>query len=343
MDDATHQPKKKPPYKRRMTEKRRNQNRAAQKAYRERRKERLEQLEHQVTAWQQQDESTSAYKDTSEFSSGRIIEDLSGLDLDAYDEIPPLPKPDSSFADLKNLFKDDDSPDLDELVNFALQEKPDMSKILIAGLRVLKLEKETTLTLEKKRRSVSWATGNWKTLTSNNPPSAIYPLPNPTLDGIFLSRQSQIEVIFYNCMKIGLSIEEMMTPTCQSPWYSPLLMPPSSTIALQRVPPDLYPTLAQLRYPHHPFIDTVPLPWFRERAITLASMDPPAYNRSELKRDILIGGMVVWRSRGKEEGLPWDRRNWEVLPWFWQKWGWLVEEQGRVEQQASWWRSMRGK
>jgi hypothetical protein len=82
---------------------------------------------------------------------------------------------------------------------------------------------------------------------------------------------------------------------------------------------------------------------FRERAITLASMDPPAYNRSELKRDILRGGLVVWRSRGKEEGLPWDRRSWEVTPQFWSKWGWLIEEQGRVEQQSKWWQSMRGK
>ena len=24
------------------------------------------------------------------------------------------------------------------------------------------------------------------------------------------------------------------------------------------------------------------------------------------------GGMVVWRTRGREGGLPWDRRNWEI-------------------------------
>ncbi|KAJ4295261.1 hypothetical protein N0V90_007272 [Kalmusia sp. IMI 367209] len=341
--DATRQSTKKAPYKRKMTDKRRNQNRAAQKTYREKRKERLELLERQVTALQQQDQNTSlddAHQHTVPgLPSGRIVQDLSDLEADSSDETSA---PDSSFSDLKHMLKADDAPDLDELVEFALREKPDLSKILIAGLRMLKLEKETTVTLERKRRPVTWATGSWQALTSNNPPGPIYPLPDPCSDGIFLSRQSQIEVVFYNCVKIGLSIEELMKPTCQSPWYSPLAMAPSSAVTLQRVPPDLYPTPAQLRYPHHPFIDTIPFPWFRERAITLASMDPPAYDRMDLKKDILRGGLICWRSRGKEEGLPWDRRNWEVQPWFWTKWSWLIEEQGRVEQQSRWWRSMRG-
>lgn len=297
-----------------------------------------------MTALQQKDGKGPQSNVANDIRSGQVIEEISDISFDSSDETPPAPLPagDSSFSDLKHLLKGDDAPDLDELVEFALEEKPDLTKILIAGLRVLKLEKETTLTLEKKRRPVSWATGGWKTLTSNNPPSTIYPLPNPSNDGIFLSRQSQIEVVFYNCMKIGLSIEELMTPTCQSPWYSQSTIAPSSALTSNSVPPDLFPTPAQIRYPHHPFIDTIPFPWFRERAITLASMDPPAYDRTQLKRDILSGGLIVWRSRGKEEGLPWDRRNWEVQPWFWEKWSWLIEEQGRVEQQSRWWQSMRG-
>lgn len=271
--------------------------------------------------------------------SDSTVPDLNDVDIDSSDETPPQ---DSSFSDLKHLLQNDDAPDLDDLVEFALQEKPDLNKILIAGLRALKQEKETTLMVEKKRRPVAWATGAWLTLTSNNPPNPIYPLPNPSKDGIFFSRQSQVEVVFHNCMKIGLSIEELMTASCQSPWYSPVAMNPSSVLILERIPPDLYPTPAQIRLPHHPFIDTIPFPWFRERAIILASMDPPAYSRIELKKDILRGGLIVWRSRGKEEGLPWDRRNWEVQPWFWEKWSWLIEEQGRVEQQSRWWRAMRG-
>jgi hypothetical protein len=308
----------------------------------EKRKERVEQLERQVTALQNTDGNGTSGDSAASSVPEHIIEDLNDIDLDLYEETLSGPALDSSFSDLKHLLKGDEAPDLDELVEFALEEKPDLTKILIAGLRLLKIEKETTMTLEKKRRPVAWATGNWSTLTSNSPPSAIYPLPDPSMDGVFLSRQSQIEVVFYNCMKIGLSIEELMKPTCQSPWYSSTSPIPSCALTLDRVPPDLFPTPAQIRYPHHPFIDTIPFPWFRERAITLGSMDPPAYNRSELKKDILSGGLIVWRSRGKEEGLPWDRRNWEVQPWFWGKWSWLIEEQGRVEQQSKWWRSMRG-
>ncbi|KAF2449533.1 hypothetical protein P171DRAFT_440036 [Karstenula rhodostoma CBS 690.94] len=344
--ELTQQSKKKAPYKRRMTEKRRDQNRAAQKTYREKRKERLEQLELQTTALGNNNRDGrpggSGPSSMPDIQSGYVIEDSSDINLELPGDNPSVPAPDSSFSDLKHLLKGDDAPDLDELVEFALQEKPDLTKILIAGLRLLKIEKETTMTIEKKRRPVAWATGNWSTLTSNNPPSAIYPLPDPAMNGIFLSRQSQIEVVFYNCMKIGLSIEELMKPTCQSPWYSPISTMPFSALELGRIPPDLIPTPAQIRYPHHPFMDAIPFPWFRERAITLASMDPPAYNLSELKKDVLRGGLVVWRSRGKEEGLPWDRRNWEVQPWFWEKWSWLIEEQGRVEQQSKWWRSMRG-
>lgn len=306
----------------------------------EKRKERLEQLERQTTALQNNDRGArpdgSGASNMHDERPEHVIEDLSGIDLESPEDHPSAPASDSSFSDLKHLLKGDDAPDLDELVEFALEDKPDMTKILIAGLRLLKIEKETAMTLEKKRRPVSWATGNWSTLTSNNPPSAIYPLPDPSMDGIFLSRQSQIEVVFYNCMKIGLSIEELMKPTCQSPWYSPMSAMPSSVLMLERIPPDLIPTPAQIRFPHHPFIDTIPFPWFRERAITLGSMDPPAYNRSELKKDVLRGGFVVWRSRGKEEGLPWDRRSWEVRPWFWEKWSWLIEEQGRLEQQSKW-------
>lgn len=308
----------------------------------------MEELEREVTALHQQDNRRSQAKSVlnknSKSPSGAIIEDISAIDLASYDEVPPVPlsADDTSFSDLKRLLEGDDAPDLDQLVEFALQEKPDMKKILIAGLRVLKAEKETALTLERRRRPVSWATGGWQTLTSNNAPGAIYPPPNPSIDGIFMSRQSQVEVVFYNCMKIGVSIEELMKKDCQSPWYSQWSVAGQSAMTLERVPPDLIPTPAQMRYPHHPFIDTIPFPWFRERALILASMDPPAYNRQELKRDILRGGMVVWRSRRKEEGLPWDRRSWEVQPWFWEKWSWLIEEQGRVEQQSRWWRSMRG-
>lgn len=290
------------------------------------------------------DQSDGAHNENSTTTTGPISDELGDMNIESWEEIPPTPvsTSDSSFSDLKRLLKGNDAPDLDELVEFALEEKPDLTKILIAGLRILKIEKETTLALQKKRQPVSWATGGWKTLTSNNPPAAIYPLPNPSNDGIFLSRQSQIEVVFYNCMKIGLSIEELMKPNCQSPWYAQLTITPSSDLTLDRVPPDLFPTPAQIRYPHHPFIDTIPFPWFRERAIILASMDPPAYDRRQLKKDILSGGLIVWRSRNREEGLPWDRRNWEVQPWFWEKWSWLIEEQGRVEQQSRWWQSMRG-
>jgi len=247
----------------------------------------------------------------------------------------------SSVTELKRLLKADDAPDLDDLVEYALTNKPDLSTILVAGLRSLKVEQETSMALEQTRKPTAWATGAWQSVTMHTP-APIYPLPDPSRDGIFLSRQSPVEVVFYNAAKIGLTIEQLMTADAQSPWYCPTGMTATALIALQRVPPDLYPTPAQLRIPHHPFVDTLPFPWLRERAVTLSCMDPPAFNRTDLKRDILRGGLTCWRTRGREEGLPWDRRNWEAEPWFLEKWAWLIEEQGKVAHQSRWWRAMRG-
>ncbi|KAF2678298.1 hypothetical protein K458DRAFT_317271 [Lentithecium fluviatile CBS 122367] len=125
-----------------------------------------------------------------------------------------------------------------------------------------------------------------------------------------------MEVFRHNSEKIGVKFEELTRSTCQSPWYSPFTSLPSNLVPFDTVPPDLYPTPAQRRLPHHPFIDLLPFLWIRERAITLDRLDPPAFDRCELKADILNNGMICWKPRAGREGLPWDRRSWEIQPWF---------------------------
>lgn len=246
----------------------------------------------------------------------------------------------SNLISLMRLLSADQENDAESLMRFALREQFDVSKVMLAGLRALKAETERTSIAPLTREGVDWRPELWPTPATNNLASHI--LPDPMLNGILLRRQAPLEVFFYNCRQIGLAFDEMALPTCRSPWFSPLYAPGNELLQLDSVPPDLKPTPAQLTIAHHPFWDTIPFPWIRERIIRLSVLDPPPFKWQDLKHDILLGGMVCWRSRAGEEGLPWDRRSWEVRPWFRQKWGWLIEEQGKVEQQSRWWRAMQG-
>ena len=108
---------------------------------------------------------------------------------------------------------------------------------------------------------------------------------------------------------------------------------------------DLAPTELQQLQPHDMYIDLIPFPIFRDRAITLLNMTPPAFDESELKRDIESEGLLVWGvSHGPSDrasSLLRDRRNWECARWFAKKWRLLINGSG-LEEQSKWWRRMRG-
>ena len=112
-----------------------------------------------------------------------------------------------------------------------------------------------------------------------------------------------------------------------------------------RVSPDLAPSQIQREKPHALYIDMIPFPVFRDRIITMLSMDPPAFDEDELRHDMEADGLMVWGSgisMGKGvEGMVRDRRNWECARWFFKKWKLLVNGSG-LEEQSRWWRSMRG-
>jgi hypothetical protein len=279
-------------------------------------------------------------------------------DLGVNNDTALAPRNDPAVAGLKHVLEMDYWKDKDELLEFARREKPNIGIIILAGLRALKLESEAELVphdhgqnsvarpLVRAERypqdSVLRLGTHFKDvhgwLDTPNMPT----IPDPLRDGILFRRQPILDVLYQNCVKIGLRLEDLMQYTCPSPWYSPFPSLPSSLVPIESVPPDLYPTPAQRRIPHHPFIDLIPFPWLRERAVTLGALDPPPFDRFELKQDVISNGMICWKSStAGNEGLPWDRRNWEIQPWFQSKWGWLIEEQGRIEQQSRWWRMQR--
>lgn len=109
------------------------------------------------------------------------------------------------------------------------------------------------------------------------------------------------------------------------PSYTQTNLPPPPTQTTARhpsIPPDLQPTLAQVLIPHPPYLDLLPFPAFREKAIVLGGMGGGGIvDPWELKRDVFMDGVVYRRDRG---GVPWEGASWEARGWFVRKWRVLV-------------------
>ena len=79
--------------------------------------------------------------------------------------------------------------------------------------------------------------------------------------------------------------------------------------------------------PHPCYLDCIPFPHFRSMAVYLSSLG--RLDHCSFFLDIMHDGMVCWGSssssrHGGGGGVPWNRRSWEVKPWFWRKWGWIA-------------------
>lgn len=110
--------------------------------------------------------------------------------------------------------------------------------------------------------------------------------------------------------------------------------------------PDLEPTPLQLKIPHHPYLDVIPWPSFRTKAIIAASLNPPLIDEVDLCLD-LCSGIRCWGSirllHGRGEGTPWDKRSWEAMPWFLEKWRVLLDgDHGEISRNSAWWRTQHG-
>jgi hypothetical protein len=122
--------------------------------------------------------------------------------------------------------------------------------------------------------------------------------------------------------------------------------PPSlhSCRSLAKIKPDLRPTHTQLVTPHPSYLDCIIYPSFRDRAIELSAANK--LDHLELFNDIINDGLVCWGSANKtgmENGVAWSMRSWEARPWFLKKWWFLAGgEDEEVWQSSRWWWSMRG-
>lgn len=178
-------------------------------------------------------------------------------------------------------------------------------------------------------------------------------LPNAHKNTLTLVRTSTFQAYLTVATAAGIHIPDLYLDSTPSPFYHANVTPTSVPNILTRytsspLPSDLRPTAAQILYPHKPWLDLLPFPTLRERALTLSSSAPPMIDLQELKNDIFFNnGLFCWQvsreGRGKGSGHPWDKRSWEAEEWFLKKWWILIGgESADVWLQTKWWRELRG-
>ena len=183
----------------------------------------------------------------------------------------------------------------------------------------------------------------------------VYPhsIPDIYSNNLRVKQFSLVAAIRANAELLGLTFEEITSPETESPFYTGATDEENNglgrSMSFQALKSHLRPTQSQLKYSHHPYIDILPCPTFRERFINLISMDPPMVDEDEFCEDVQKDGLICWGTHSGLEheasgsGAPWDLRSWEAQPWFLKKW-WFVlgGEEGELSQQTRWWHEARG-
>lgn len=176
-------------------------------------------------------------------------------------------------------------------------------------------------------------------------------LPDLRANTIRITQMSFISARINNAALLGLTAAEISADDTDSPFYTAGLAQDATADLAQgvfvNIKQDLRPTQNQLTYRHHPYIDALPFPTFRERVIALLQVDPPILDEEELCHDLQNDGITCWGSSlgagVGNSGAPWDIRSWEARPWFMRKWWMLTGGTGaEMYQQTRWWCEMRG-
>ncbi|KAJ5802371.1 uncharacterized protein N7503_004821 [Penicillium pulvis] len=169
-------------------------------------------------------------------------------------------------------------------------------------------------------------------------------LPDLHMNTIQLTTMSFVTACFVNAGMLGLSSEALCDFATQSPFYQT-----TNTGKFSHIKPLLQPYTTQLNIPHHPYLDVLPFPAFRNRVIRLLQMQPPPFDPAQLCNDLKNDGMICWGSTKRDKrdsvgsGVPWDIRSWERRDWFLKKW-WILFDgpDGEMYQHSRWWCELRG-
>lgn len=148
--------------------------------------------------------------------------------------------------------------------------------------------------------------------------------PSIPSDNRFIRLQfnSIVNASMLNGIILSCDTLSMMDEDALSPFNNQIAISPN-------IPKDLEPTQMQITVPHHPYIDIVPFPGFRDKVLRFL--------------DIIDEGDVccmmhtdwgVWGDRS------WDKTSWEVGEKFAEKYWFLMDEE--MKKTSDFWRGQRG-
>ena len=173
-------------------------------------------------------------------------------------------------------------------------------------------------------------------------------LPDIHLNNISIKQMMYVAAMVANALALGTTFDA--DPDAESQFFLLTTLEEaklSCSAKFSHLKPDLRPSVSQVLVSHHPYLDFLPFPTFRERTLRLLATDPPMVDEDELCGD-MQNGLVCWGSTkggndGTGCGAPWDVRSWEAKPWFIKKW-WILlgGKEGEIYQQTRWWCEMRG-
>lgn len=179
---------------------------------------------------------------------------------------------------------------------------------------------------------------NWCRLHPGSYGPPLCPIPDMYSNYIHCVQTSTMLAYLHNATSIDLSIKDLLE--LKSPFYRPNTTMADDTTSLLSaarkpwIPAHLQPTLPQILFPHHPYLDLIPFPTLRARVITLTNTTPWMLNPMELKKDIFSEGLScrpdTCRTSLQGSGQPWDVHSWQAAPWFITKWRLLMASPGII-------------
>lgn len=169
--------------------------------------------------------------------------------------------------------------------------------------------------------------------------------PRPTNLHVLI-RLNAINAMVRNAAAMGFPAKGLCADDYVSPWSERGPRPlPAPVLPLPSCPASLRPTEAQRRVEHHPWIDLLPFPRFREnvlRAVAAGLLD-----EDELCLDITEADAGVDEAGWERPALiawgeGWDGGAWEVNTAFVRRWGWLLRGCRELVDGTNYWREKRG-
>jgi hypothetical protein len=240
-----------------------------------------------------------------------------------------------------------------------LEKKITLRNILEAGLKALSHEIPLEVVCSSSHAGQGCAINATKLRTDkilvlkNANTEYTTPLPDIRKNHIRIKQVMFTAACIANASSLGFTLGGEDCDEIESPFFRDTISESAAKTVCLREFTDLNtylrPTATQMMHRHHPYIDVLPFPTFRERVIKLACVEEPMIDEDDLCADLQNDGLVCWGSSlgggssAMGSGAPWDLRSWEAQPWFLKKWWILIGgAEGEIYKQTQWWCEMRG-